>query len=198
MTDRSHAPTSNLESPADRALHAGRELRAIPGNPQHSAIQRDNRRRLDRNVCPRVPSPPREVLSRRLVPAAAITFGFDTLCSAEAWAGFTAGFTASAQQRLGLRRLPGHRGSGRQQLSADDCDQWREVTIEDVWLDRTRGEWLDLQSHQPAGGLRSVSRRHSPRPASVLRRAVTGHRADAPLRLGLSLHRGLWHGLSLL
>src|ERR1700733_10153533 len=157
MTDRSHAPISSLESAADRALHVGRERGAIPGDPQHSAIQLGTRRRLDRSVSPWIPSPAGELLSRRLVRAPAIAFGSDTLCSTEAWAAFATGFTASAEQRLGLRRLPGHRGSGRQQLSADDCDQWRKVTIEDIWLDRTRGEWLDLQSHQPAGGLRPVS-----------------------------------------
>src|ERR1700733_8316527 len=144
MTDRSHAPISNLELFADRALYVGREPRAIPGNPQHSAIQRGIGRRLDRIVCPWIPSPPDELLSRRLVPTPAIAFGCDPPCSAAAGARFAVGFTASAQQRLGLRRLPGHRGSGRQQLSADDCDQWRKVTIEDIWLDRTRGEWLDL------------------------------------------------------
>ena len=33
MTDRSHAPISNLELFADRVLYVGREPRAIPGNP---------------------------------------------------------------------------------------------------------------------------------------------------------------------
>src|ERR1700733_1902629 len=101
MTDRSHAPISNLELFADRALHLRRERRAIPGNPQHSAIHRGTRWRLDRIVFSWIPSPPRELLSRRLVPAApAITCGSDTLCSTEAWAAFATGFTASAQQRL--------------------------------------------------------------------------------------------------
>ena len=118
--------------------------------------------------------------------------------SAEAWAALSAGFAASAQQRLGLRRLPGHRGSRRQQLSADDCDQWRKVTIEDLWLDRA-GVNGSTSSHT------NLPEVYDQYPDAIHLDQLLLYAERLPdtvqtraLRLGLPLHRGLWHGLSLL